>query len=173
MMAGVRARSCLRGGLLSIFLALVYGAFAVFFGGTLSAQPLKERPALTVHGREIFLRLAMTRDDWRQGLMFERHLAENEGMLFVGDHAEFQTFWMKNTFIPLDMIFIREGSPHSRWIIDSIVENAEPETETPRRSKGRAHHVLEINGGLSKRWGLKAGMELKPNRELLRVTKRG
>ena len=65
------------------------------------------------------------------------------------------TFWMKNTLIPLDMIFI--GS--DRHIV-GIVENAEPQTLTGRRSGGVAQYVLEINGGFCAKLGVQIGSEV-------------
>ncbi|MEO5767259.1 MAG: DUF192 domain-containing protein, partial [Polyangia bacterium] len=73
------------------------------------------------------------------------------GMLFVFDRDAPLTFWMKNTFIPLDMIFI--GSDRK---IVGIVANATPETETPRHVEGLSRYVLEISGGMSERWGVTA-----------------
>lgn len=84
--------------------------------------------------------------------MYRNHLEADAGMLFIFDRDAPLTFWMKNTFIPLDMIFI-DGE---RRIV-GIVENAVPETETPRRVQGLSRYVLEIGGGLSRRLGIAPG----------------
>jgi uncharacterized membrane protein (UPF0127 family) len=84
--------------------------------------------------------------------MFRNHLEPDAGMLFLFPRPAPLAFWMKNTLIPLDMIFI----DHDHRIV-GIVENATPETETPRRVSGDSQYVLEIGGGLSSRWGIVAG----------------
>jgi uncharacterized membrane protein (UPF0127 family) len=78
------------------------------------------------------------------------------GMLFVFDRDSVHTFWMKNTLIPLDMLFIS-----SDQTIVGIVENATPQTETPRAVGLPSRYVLEINGGLSSRYGFRAGQAVQ------------
>ncbi len=87
-----------------------------------------------------------------RGLMFRREMAEDHGMLFVFSRAEHQVFWMHNTILPLDMVFIRAD----RTIL-GIVKNATPETDDPREVPGDALYVLELNGGYADRHHLAAG----------------
>lgn len=87
-----------------------------------------------------------------RGLMFRRELGANDGMLFVFPRPEHQVFWMRNTLIPLDMIFIRAD----RTVL-GVVRNATPETDDPRQVPGDSLYVLEVNGGQCDRWGLRAG----------------
>jgi uncharacterized membrane protein (UPF0127 family) len=96
--------------------------------------------------------LAMTPEEQARGLMYRTHLDTDAGMLFVSRAPRPQSFWMKNTLIPLDMIFIGGD----RRIV-GIVENAQPETETARFVDGLSQYVLEIGGGLSARLGIRAG----------------
>jgi uncharacterized membrane protein (UPF0127 family) len=96
--------------------------------------------------------IADTPEERSKGLMFREHMGDREGMLFLFPQSSQQSFWMRNTLIPLDMIFIQSD----RTIL-GIVENATPKTETPRRVQGESQFVLEINGGLSKTLGLAAG----------------
>ena len=96
--------------------------------------------------------LALTEEQRERGLMFRNHLDEDAGMLFVFAAPTRLVFWMKNTFIPLDMIFI---GPDQRIV--GIVEDATPRTETPRSVPGQSQFVLEISGGLSRRLGLAPG----------------
>jgi uncharacterized protein len=105
-------------------------------------------------GRGVPFRVEVARSsaEREQGLMYRDRMASDAGMLFIFDRPAPLTFWMKNTFIPLDMIFI--GS--DRRIV-GIVENAEPRTLTSRRVEGLAQYVLEINGGLSAKLGIQAG----------------
>lgn len=86
------------------------------------------------------------------GLMYRKELAEGAGMLFVFERAEHLTFWMKNTVLPLDMLFIGDD----RRIL-GIVKDAVPFTTTPREVAGESRYVLEVNAGFSDRHGVRAG----------------
>lgn len=96
--------------------------------------------------------LARTESEREQGLMYREHMDADAGMLFIFERAAPLTFWMKNTFIPLDMIFIGAD----RHIV-GVVENAEPRTLSARRVDGISEYVLEINGGLSAKLGIHPG----------------
>jgi uncharacterized membrane protein (UPF0127 family) len=91
----------------------------------------------------------------QRGLMFREELAEDAGMLFLFDRMKVQSFWMKNTKIPLDMIFI-----DNQWTIVGIVENAEPLTLSGRRVDKKSQYVLEIGGGLSRKLGIASGQRV-------------
>ena len=86
------------------------------------------------------------------GLQYRRELAADRGMIFLFPAASLQSFWMKNTPLPLDMIFI--GSDRK---IAGIVEQTVPFSLEPRSVGAPSQFVLEINGGLSKRLGIRAG----------------
>ena len=86
------------------------------------------------------------------GLMYRTELADDRGMIFVFPGESQQSFWMKNTPRTLDMIFI----DRDRKIV-GIVEQATPFSLDPRSVDGKSQFVFEINGGLSKRHGFKAG----------------
>jgi len=96
--------------------------------------------------------LARTEPEREHGLMDRDHMDLDAGMLFIFERSAPLTFWMKNTRIPLDMIFISQD----RHIV-GIVENAAPETLTARRVDGFSRYVLEINGGQSSRLGIRPG----------------
>ena len=96
--------------------------------------------------------LAITPQEHERGLMYREHLAPDAGMLFISESPRRQVFWMKNTLIPLDMIFIGAD-----WRIAGIVENAEPKTLSAREVAAPSQYVLEIGGGLSARYGIRAG----------------
>ena len=82
----------------------------------------------------------------RRGLMFVRDLPEFSGMLFVYDNDAYLSIWMKNTYIPLDVLFIRaDGS------IANIFANAEPMSLNSMRSSERVSYVLELNGGVAEK----------------------
>jgi uncharacterized membrane protein (UPF0127 family) len=88
----------------------------------------------------------------QQGLMFRTAMADSQGMLFLFPTEDHLSFWMHNTLIPLDMIFIK--TDHT---VLGVVENATPKTDTSRQVPGVSQFVLEVNGGLSQRLGIKAG----------------
>ena len=77
-----------------------------------------------------------------QGLMYRQHLPPDAGMLFLMGYENDWQFYMRNTLIPLDMIFIKKD-----MTIAGIVENAEPRTETLRQVGTPSLYVLEVNGG--------------------------
>jgi uncharacterized membrane protein (UPF0127 family) len=87
-----------------------------------------------------------------RGLMFRRSLPEKSGMLFLYDRPEPAAMWMKNTFIPLDMVFIAPGGTVHR-----IEKNTEPFSTDTISSDGSIIAVLELNAGAADRIGLKFG----------------
>lgn len=94
-------------------------------------------------------------DDPREttiGLMFRRQMADDEGMLFDFGVEQPKSFWMRNTYIPLDMLFIKADGT-----IESIAERTTPLSEKSVPSKGPVRFVLEINGGLSDNLGIAPG----------------
>ena len=108
------------------------------------------------HGTMRFqVELAADPASQEKGLMFRTRLAPDAGMLFDFHAPDFQTFWMKNTAIPLDMIFIRADG-----IISSIAANATPYSETPIPSHEPVRAVLEINGGRAAQLGIEAGQRV-------------
>lgn len=100
----------------------------------------------------VAVELATSEEGRRQGLMFREKLAADDGMLFVFDREQPLTFWMHNTLIPLDMVFI-----HTDGTVTGVVENAAPQTDTPRGVPGTSRYVLEVNGGWCAAHGVRAG----------------
>lgn len=90
--------------------------------------------------------------DRAKGLMFRQHMPADRGMLFDFPGEQIQTMWMRNTFIPLDMIFIRaDGRVHR------VEANTEPHSERTISSGAPVRAVLELNAGTAARIGLKPG----------------
>jgi uncharacterized membrane protein (UPF0127 family) len=117
-------------------------------------RALAEKLVLSTAAGARALEVEVARDEAarERGLMYRRHLPENRGMLFDFGHEQTVLMWMKNTYIPLDMIFIsRDGR------VTHIEENAEPLSEAIISSHGPAFAVLEVNAGLAKKLGLKPG----------------
>ena len=90
----------------------------------------------------VTVELAQTSAKIERGLMFREHLPPDDGMLFLMDEERSWPFWMRNTLITLDMIFITKD-----MTIAGIVEKAEPRTETLRQVEAPSLYVLEVNGG--------------------------
>ncbi|MEC7380702.1 MAG: DUF192 domain-containing protein [Pseudomonadota bacterium] len=88
-----------------------------------------------------------SQSDQEIGLMYRNRLKEKTGMLFIFKKEKKATFWMKNTYIPLDIIFIKEDGS-----IDSIKFNAEPLKTKKIKSKDKIAAVLEINAGEAKKF---------------------
>lgn len=98
------------------------------------------------------IELADNTFEQQTGLMYRKHLDQNKGMLFIFEDTIMRSFYMKNTYISLDLIYI--DAEHN---IVSIVKSAEPLNEKSLPSEAPAKYVLEINGGLSDTWGLIPG----------------
>ena len=91
-----------------------------------------------------------------KGLMFRAHMASSAGMIFVYQAPTHARFWMKNTLIPLDMIFADETGR-----VTVVQSDAIPQDLTPIDGGEGVMYVLEINGGLSRRIGIAAGAEMR------------
>lgn len=90
-----------------------------------------------------------------RGLMFRPALPENAGMLFIFDPPRPASFWMRNTMIPLDMIFIDDTG-----MVESIAERTDPYSERVSASQADVRAVLEINGGQSRQLGIGPGAQV-------------
>lgn len=92
----------------------------------------------------------------QRGLMYRTFLAPDAGMLFVPDVEQDWRFWMRNTLIPLDMIFIGRDRT-----VAGIVERAVPHDETSRSVGKPSLYILEVNGGWSQAHGVRAGAKVR------------
>jgi len=104
----------------------------------------------------VIVELAITPTQKQQGMMYRKELAEDRGMLFLFAYTGNQTFWMRNTYLPLDIIFIGEDLE-----IKGIVENAQPESESILTIDKPCRYVLEVNGGFCQKFGVKTGDKVK------------
>ncbi len=109
---------------------------------------------VSTSGRHVFdVELAVTPNQRSQGLMFRYEMAPEAGMLFdFGPTERRQSMWMKNTYIPLDMLFIKADGR-----IESIAERTVPRSLEVISSRGRVRAVLELNGGTASRLGIRPG----------------
>ncbi len=99
--------------------------------------------------------LAENDDERARGLMFRDQMEMNQGMLFIFPYEIIQSFWMKNTILPLDMIFVNA----SREIV-TIHKNTTPYAETSYRSSAPAKYVVEVNAGYTDRYGIREGYRI-------------
>lgn len=131
---------------------LLIGLAAIGGAAACEAQP---RVAVsTQSGREVVFQVevADTPAKREMGLQYRKELGRDRGMIFLFAAEAPQTFWMKNTPIPLDMIFINRD----RKIV-GIVEQTVPFSLESRSVGVPSQYVLEINGGLAKHHGIQAG----------------
>ena len=98
------------------------------------------------------MEVAATEESRTRGLMFRNSLAASEGMLFLFPQQQRLSFWMRNTVVPLDMVFVAQD-----WTVAGVVENAAPFTDTPRYIDRPSQYVLEFNAGTVKRLGIVPG----------------
>ena len=113
---------------------------------------------LQTEGRtlRVDVEVARTPAQREKGLMFRKKLKPYQGMLFVFDNQKLQSFWMKNTYVPLDMIFI--ANDHK---VVGVVENAAPMTKDSRRIDTPSRYVLEVRGGFARAHGVRPGTTVK------------
>ena len=100
----------------------------------------------------IAVEVARTSDELMRGLMFRRELGADSGMLFIFGQEDVRRFWMHNTYIPLDMVFL-----DAHRVVVGIEENAVPLDETSRGPDAPAQYVVEVRGGAAKQHGLGVG----------------
>jgi hypothetical protein len=99
---------------------------------------------------------ATTPAERERGLMYRTELAVDAGMLFTWPSPAQRSFWMKNTCLPLDMLFVDE-----RGVIVNVLEQVPPLNLAPRRSGCPAIRVLEVNAGWTRANGIRPGQRLK------------
>ena len=107
----------------------------------------------SANGRHAFrVEVARSEPEQAKGLMFRTAMGANDGMIFPMEPARQASFWMKNTVMALDLVFI---GPDKR--IESIAANAVPYSLSPMSSRGNVSAVLELNAGRAAQLGLAAG----------------
>lgn len=110
------------------------------------------QPASGAAPVRVRVELARTPEEQMRGLMHRRGLDTDAGMLFLFDRAEPRRFWMRNTYIPLDMIFL-----DSQRVVVGIEENTVPLDETGRGPDQPAQYVVEVTGGYARSHGIGLG----------------
>ena len=140
-------------------LALASLLFSCLAVSGASTMPLKVEPLEVVTARGVFhfrVEVADTDATREKGLMFRKALAADRGMLFDFKAPRLVAFWMKNTLIPLDMLFIAANGH-----VVSIAHDAVPLSEVPIPSGGAALGVLELRGGRAAEIGAEPGDQVR------------
>lgn len=108
--------------------------------------------------KDIEIEIADNGPERQQGLMYRKTMDETKGMLFIFPTEELQGFWMKNTYIPLDIMFVNKDKE-----IVKIHKNTTPFSETDLPSGKPAIYVVETVGGFADKYGLKEGDKIEFN----------
>jgi len=113
-----------------------------------------EKIEVSIYNKNITfnVEVAKTIEERRIGLMYRKKLLNNEGMLFIFPREKIIQLWMKNTYIPLDVIFISENK-----VIVDIKKNMEKLSETIVKSKVKSRYALEFNAGLINKLDIEIG----------------
>ncbi|MBH5371484.1 DUF192 domain-containing protein [Bradyrhizobium glycinis] len=137
-------------GWLAAILVIAGWAVAGAPAGAASFQPLE---IVTKNGVQVFsVEMATTPEEKETGLMYRKELADGKGMLFDFNPEQEISMWMKNTYVSLDMIFIRADGRILR-----IAENTEPLSTKIISSRGPARAVLEVVAGTAQKYGIRPG----------------
>ena len=145
-------------------LALAFTAVAACASAQTPMKPAKlpteSLEIRTQHGPvRLKVEIAGDENSREYGLMFRKHMADDHGMIFDFPDVQPRSFWMKNTLIPLDMLFVGADGR-----IVSIAKQAKPLDETAVGSYFPARAVIEINGGLAEKLGIQAGDQVQDAR---------
>lgn len=138
--------------------SVLVALFLLLFGlGPAIAQQVFEEGRLSIvthDGKEhsFTVELALTPGQRAQGLMNRREMAPDRGMLFSFGEMRQVLMWMKNTYLPLDMLFVDD-----KGSIRTIKENAEPLSEAIIDSRVPVAYVVELNGGAARKFGIRTG----------------
>lgn len=122
--------------------------------GPLEAKMREDRLTLVTKSGEVVIEIEVAQTDQERalGLMYRTALADKKGMLFPYPHPDELTMWMRNTYIPLDMVFIRADG-----VVHRIERRTEPLSDRVISSNGPVTAVLELAGGAAERLGLEPG----------------
>jgi len=143
--------------LLVIFMLVLAGGLASELISSERTSLSDNRTQIYFQGHVLNVHIANTPKERQRGLMFREELGENEGMLFVYEEEDYRSFWMKNTLIPLDIIFLNA----EKEVIN--VETARPEPNVSDSnlmtygSERPAKYVLEVNAGFAEDFSVSEG----------------
>ena len=147
------SRKSILPALISFVLIFIPANFAI----AQSHEPIDRLLIITATGKHAFaLEIAKTNEERAKGLMYRKSMPQDHGMLFIFHDERPISMWMKNTLIPLDMIFLSgEG------IVTSIVQDTTPLSEEIITSDRPAQAVIEVNAGVTKKIALAPGDKIR------------
>jgi uncharacterized membrane protein (UPF0127 family) len=144
-----------------VYFILILPVFLVLATQPLPASAKDDQPLIKVCKNTshcVFAWIATSPETQERGLMYRDKLPEDRGMLFMYTHPDFWTFWMKNTKMPLDIIWLDK-----RKVIVFMVTEAQPCIREPclqYRPDEKALYALELAAGMAKKWDIKTGDRL-------------
>lgn len=161
-----RRHQQIRGAILAVVVigGLIFGYFT--YSRWVRQERLLPASFITESGAKlgpVRLEIASTASERHVGLMYRREMDPNEGMLFIFPKEELQEFWMKNTYLSLDMLFL-----DSNLKIVGILSNVPPLTEDRRGVPRPSQYVIELLAGRAKQLGLKEGQRVEFSRPIPR-----
>ena len=135
-------------------LLVIVSLFLMYNLGEVSASMKSELSIITSNGSKhnFLVEVARTEEEKKIGLMFRKTLAKNAGMLFLYKREALRLMWMKNTFIPLDILFIDQ-----KGVIKRVVKRTIPHSLATISSRQRVLAVLELRGGITSSLEIKKG----------------
>jgi len=144
--------------LTTIFFVIVLVIFAVLLIYLYANKNSIENINISIKNQTFYLQKAVTINEKEKGLMNIEKLEEYNGMIFIFDDEQPRSFWMKNTLIPLDQIFINKNK-----VVVDIIHNFRPciSYDCPSYLSKPAMYVIEINAGLAEKLELKEGDEIE------------
>ena len=127
---------------------------------TIKKEKYKNEGIITFYGKKdtsvITFELADTREEIETGLMYRKFMPDSVGMLFKFPTMQMRSFWMRNTNISLDIIYVKND-----FIIENIETQAQPFSEYSLPSTGPAQYVIEVNGGYALKHGIAKDAQVK------------
>lgn len=135
-------------------LLVIVSLFLMYNLGEVSASMKSELSIITSNGSKhnFLVEVARTEEEKKIGLMFRKTLAKNAGMLFLYKREALRLMWMKNTFIPLDILFIDKNG-----VIKRVVKRTIPHSLATISSRQSVLAVLELRGGITSSLEIKKG----------------
>jgi uncharacterized protein len=142
------------------FLFLLSFSFVMAFGvrGAIAAQKLPTTTVFVAPDKKIEAEMAYTDANRARGLMFREHLPEDAGMLFLFPSLDIHGFWMKNTLIPLDILWLNERKEVVYMVTIDPCKKDPCESVVPLQ---KAQYVLEVNAGFAKKYKIEIGSRME------------
>ena len=149
----------------SLFCALIT-VMLFTFGGCSRGQSLNAVEVEFVHpdgttSGPVALEVASTDSERMKGLMFRREMGKDQGMIFIFPKTEVHSFWMRNTYLPLDMIFLDDS-----FSVLGVLDHVPPLNELPRSIGKPGRYVIELNAGRAAELKIVPGTKAKPGSTL-------